>query len=284
MILTLLTITQLAFAAPHEDMNLLETLLKAQIETGTCETKCAILTDIDERNICLGLCQTEDQSVCQLKWLCTSPGCQTACRDPVFKPFNIHAGVQASCTVSWTVNETLPAMFIVAAEDQTDMWKVLEPLGTATKLALSESDLFKYKRLWILAVTEAGVAGRTSVRLSPSRCRSTLPTLPVRSSSASPLVLTPAKSSHSPEYSPFHDVDIKLLIFIIVISSCIAIMILVIVWLCKRKRVDNSAIIADRQRNNVDMFVDLVYKEVSPYEEENIYEELDEITAFRSKF
>ena len=74
------------------------------------------------------------------------------------------------------------------------------------------------------------------------------------------------------------------MIFIIVITSCIAIMILVIVCLCKRKRVDNAAIIADRQRNNVDMFVDLVYKEVSPYDEENIYEQLDEITAFRSNF
>ena len=255
------------------NMDLLETLLATQIKAGSCQSKCSGLVDDEEKGICTDLCLAGDRSVCSFNWLC-GEGCKAACRANVHNTVNIQPAVQESCTISWTVVESTPAVFILTGEDHSGMWKMLNSNYEDTRLVLTEAELIQYRRLLVLAVTEAGVTGRVSVSLQPALCTS--------SSSSSSTTNTPSLAALSKMAEKLDLNLIRWIVSLFVLTCSLSVLILITMSICRRMRVDNAVAEEPEERtsHNIDVSVDLVCRNAA-VDEENIYEELDETRPFR---
>ena len=152
----------------------LESLLSAQIKAARCEARCK--TEKDEegegrqamqcREVCSLLLSSSSVSsspLCSLPILCNA-GCQTACNPPSPQPAAFLSPLALdSCSISWHLASSLPAVFLLGAKDRGGKWHLVATTSASSlpRLHLAPS----YTQLHLLAVTSTGVVAGSELAL-----------------------------------------------------------------------------------------------------------------------
>ena len=151
----------------------LESLLSAQINAARCEARCKPEKDEEEgreamqcREVCSLLLSSSSLSsspLCSLPLLCGA-GCQMACNPPSPQPaFFLSPLSLSSCSISWHLASSLPAVFLLGAKDRGGKWHLVATTSASSlpRLHLAPS----YTKLHLLAVTSTGVVAGSELAL-----------------------------------------------------------------------------------------------------------------------
>ena len=155
---------------PNDEVSLLESLVSHQITSASCHLRCRSLADNGEqREICTRVCALNDPALCSNK-IC-GLGCTLGCTVPAAARQSSVQNVrleQEGCDLNlYSAYNNMAAdqavIFIVGGRDGAGMWRVLKE-RSSSKIYLSAEDTGLYTEIGVLAVTAAGVVGRSSIR------------------------------------------------------------------------------------------------------------------------
>lgn len=145
-----------------DDVSMFESLVSREILSATCLVRCRDLQG-DQRDICTRVCSLDNKSVCDHK-MC-GVGCKTGCSPPVHSTAPVQM-VQKMCDVTLYTKSVHNTVFIVGGKDHSGMWRLLKELSSE-KVYLSAPETTLYSELAVLAVSGAGVSGRSTLNLQP---------------------------------------------------------------------------------------------------------------------
>ena len=100
--------------------------------------------------------------LCSLPLLCDA-GCQRACNPPSPQPAFLSPLSLSSCSISWHLTSSLPAVFLLGAEDVGGKWHLVATTSASSLPSLHLAP--SYTRLHLLAVTSTGVVAGSQLVL-----------------------------------------------------------------------------------------------------------------------
>ena len=141
----------------------LSSLLSSHISSATCAATCLPVAGAGEgarcRHLCHRLASSPSLPLCSSP-LC-GPGCRAACTPPSTLPTSLSL-LPTTCTLSWHLAPSLPAVYLVAGRDGAGMWRLL---ATTVASSLPATLLAHYSSVTLLTVTSAGLVATTEVEL-----------------------------------------------------------------------------------------------------------------------
>ena len=149
----------------------LESLLSTQIKAARCEARCKTEKDDEAREamqcreVCSLLLSSSSFSspLCSLPLLCGA-GCQTACNPPSPKPaFFLSPLSLSSCSISWHLASSLPAVFLLGAKDAGGKWHLVATTSASSLPSIHLTP--SYTQLHLMAVTSTGVVAGSELTL-----------------------------------------------------------------------------------------------------------------------
>ena len=242
-ILLIICILCILVSAEENTKDMFVSLVSTQIQSGTCQSKCSELASHDEEYKCIQICQ--DGSVCddisRYSWLC-GEGCIQACRRPVLPTVFIKNLEQKSCVLSWKLNQDVPVRYIIGAQDQAGMLKILRDGTRSNWMNLSSDQFFVFNKIFILVVSAVGLVDKTSLELNPLLCNP---------------IMGPEELIQS---KPGSQNMIYLIVSVLVLFSAISATFVLSCVLCKRRtKAENLVSSKDKVERlaRLDLFVDL---------------------------
>lgn len=155
------------FTPRSTEMEDLLNLLQNDIEETRIIVRCSALSSSVEVEKCIEM--SRNPELCKFSWLC-GEGCRVACIQEVPKEILIQDIEQTSCSISWFLDGSYPAQYIVVAQDGAGMWRILKDGLTSGELDLSAQDTEKYTQIYVLAISGFGVEDVRILRIHPSDC------------------------------------------------------------------------------------------------------------------
>ena len=158
-------------------VSLLERLLETTLRTASCQARCDGLS-MEDLQDCLEICdlvtRNSRSSICEFPRFCTG-GCRAACSTgEEGERASLTSLSQQDCEVSWQVQSSHRAVYVVVGQDRTGMYSLVSGLEQGTSLRLSPALSTKYLELTVLAVDRKGLSDRKSLALqSVTECRHT---------------------------------------------------------------------------------------------------------------
>ena len=213
------------FTPRSTEMEDLLDLLQKNIEETRIKVRCSALSSSLEVDKCLEM--SRNPELCKFSWLC-GEGCRVACIQVVPGDILIQDIEQTSCSVSWFLDGSSPAQYIVVAQDGAGMWRILKDGHTSGELDLSAQDTEKYKKISVLAISGFGVEDVRSLRIHPSDC-SPIQAIPQSS---------PAAGNHGPEH-------VQLILLVSAVLTMVFCLISVLLY-CAYSRRTRSRVITEK--------------------------------------
>ena len=177
-----LTLT-LLFGMSHS-LSLVEILFRHNINEARCQSTC-LTSPAEVRLQCEEVCgilqrdPEAGQDLCSLTSMCDG-GCRAACDAEVTGSHDTLMRVtdvkMESCDLSWEIETTGNAVFVVAGKDQAGMWSLVRDAVTETKLELSVTLAARMVEVVVFAVNGETV-DRVNLDISDNTCEETEPKL-----------------------------------------------------------------------------------------------------------
>ena len=148
--------------------NDLEMLLKTQIDSARCSSKCFDQQTSEEYSMCIEICQLKqenpDTDICRFPRFFVG-GCKTACgelSEPLLEKSSFNGFSVSQCSLNWKMKTTKNVVFVVAGFDEGGMWHFMQ-----SSLAEGVKAENRFKQIRVLSVGESGVEDQLNVHLPP---------------------------------------------------------------------------------------------------------------------
>ena len=163
---------QRQIAALPPPKSTLEVLLQQQIKGARCAALCATLEDVEGASQCREVCfsltassSSQPSSICSSSNKVCRLGCQRACQPPL-PPDHLATLTSLSTSsslITWHLNSSQPAVFLVAGKDVGGKWHLL---ATTINSSVRTNNVNGFTTLRLLAVVSAGIADRKDFKVN----------------------------------------------------------------------------------------------------------------------
>ena len=159
----------------------LEKLLNDKISDAKCFAQCQAAANEEDREQCFVICkiiqETPETDLCELSEICLG-GCRIACGEqnrPNMETRFLNV-VLDKCKLSWEVEgDRKKVAFLVAGEDQGNMWNLVFNKLTSNKVHLTPQMAAKFVKIQIFAINEMEVSDKISISLVKNNCFEKVP-------------------------------------------------------------------------------------------------------------